>query len=317
MPAPKKNTKKPTGEVLKRSQSLQAKKRVGKIIIFLVIVILLVSGLGYLLYLPALSIRSISVQGNDIIDDDDIIRVVNEGLEGRYWYIFPKNSIFIYPDKQITANLLERFPRMFKVEVGSGEWDSLVVDVVERDSESIWCRDDILAGEPISAVASSSESISAQAETKGGECYFADPQGKIFAPAPYFSNSVFVELAGFLAGDAIGQMPLSEQSYVIITHFAKGLSKVFNKTENDQYRLLKVKIVDKNTYEAILADTSKVSDNEWKIIFDSDESAEDLANNLITVLNSDPFKKEMQNNDEALASIDLRFNKKVYYKFKK
>jgi hypothetical protein len=324
MPSLKKSSK-PTKEVLKRSQSLETKKRVGKIIIISVLAVLLLSGLGYLLYLPALSVRTVSVQGNSILDSEEIIGQVDQTLAGKYWQIFPKRSIFIYPKKVIITNLLQLFPRLATAEVGLGEWDSLVIDIKERDSDSIWCKSEKFfsssqSPDEINVASSSpvddSESFLLTPDTQNQNCYFADDDGFIFAPAPYFSNSVFIELSGLLPDQPLAQKPLSTESYSILTHFAKSLSKIFNKTGNDKYRLIKVKILDQNNYEAIIADTSKVSDNEWVILFNNDSSAEELTNNLYTVLNSDPFTKEMLKNGGDLSSVDLRYGKKVFYKFK-
>lgn len=318
----KKKSNKPTKEILKRSQTLIVKKRVGKFIILSILAILIISGLVYLLYLPALSVRSISIQGNNILDPKDLVAEVNQTLEGKYWYLFPKRSIFIYPKKVITVNLLKQFPRLSGVEIGLGEYDSIVVDVKERDSDSIWCKDyesprDVL-GQIIEIEMASSSEISSPAREQltDRDCYFSDDSGFIFAPAPYFSSSVFTELSGLLVEEPISSTPLSEESYAISSHFAKNLTKVFTKTENEKYRLIRVKIIDKNNYEAIVVDTTKLTDGEWKIFFDNDESAEELTNNLYTVLNSDPFKKGVMENKGGLASIDLRYGKKVFYKFK-
>jgi hypothetical protein len=308
---------KPTKEILKRSQTLKVKKQVGKVVIISVLVILLISGLIYTTYIKALSVRSVSVQGNDILESEDIISQVNKGIDGKYWYVFPKKSIFIYPQKTLEVDLLKLFPRLSSVDIGLGEWDSLIVDVRERDSDTIWCKDsespkDVL-GNPIEEFSSSTEPVPGDPDQN---CFFSDDEGFIFAPAPYFSNSVFTELSGMLEEQPLAKKYLSNSSYDVVTHFAKNLAKIFAKNGEEKHRLIRVKIIDKNNYEAILADTSKEKDNEWKIFFDNDDTAEDLANNLITILDSEPFKKEMLKNKGNLASIDLRYGKKVFYKFK-
>jgi len=327
MPAPKKSVKstKSTKEVLKRSQTLKKKKRVGKFIIFFILAIFLIVGLGYLLYLPSLSVQAVTVQGNNILDSENIIDQVNQNLEGEYWYLFPRRSVFIYPKKIILDDLQEKFPRLSETEIGLGEWDSLIVNVVERSSDVIWCKDnesprDVLGQiiiedkDPDTAELASEETkVSNESEQN---CFFADDGGFVFAPAPYFSNSVFVELSGFLSERPIGTTPLAEKSYSIITHFAKNLAKIFSKTTNDKYRVIKVRIIDKSNYEVVVVDTSRTATPEWKIFFNNTYSAEELTSNLYTVLNSEPFKKEMLTNKGDLASIDLRYGKKVFYRFK-
>ncbi len=324
MPAPKKITNKPTKEVLKRSENLKTKKRVGKIVIFLVITGIILSGLIYLLYLPALSIRSIFIQGNDILNTKDIESSIEETLAGKYFYFFPKKSILIYPAKTISEKLEQQFPRILSLEVGVGDYDSLVVNIKERDSDVIWCKDDNLPhdvlGQTIeddSLSSSSPKQIFTERENLSSQnCYFSDNMGFIFAPAPYFSNNVFLELSGFLADEPLATKPLPLSSYTVVTHFAKNLAKIFAKTDYNEYRLIKIAILDNNNYEALIADTSDPDNGRWKIFFDNDDSAEDLTSNLFTILNSDPFKKEMTLKKGKLASIDLRYGKKVFYRFK-
>lgn len=316
--------KKPAKEILKNSQSLKMKKKIGKIVIFSVSVIFILSVLGYILYRPSLSVQNIYVQGNNILESTEVISSINEKLEGKYWYLFPRKSIFIYPKKEIINDLLKDYPRLLSVKIGLGEWDSLVIDVEERDSDIIWCKNgelpkDVLGQEIeaglITLADDVEENILAE-ENVNQNCYFSDYSGFIFAPAPYFSHSVFVELSGLLSPQSIATTPLEKTSYSTVTNFAKNLAKVFNKTNYHQYRLIKIKINDKNNYEAVIADTVKGGNYEWKIFFDNGENADELTNNLYTVLNSVPFKEEMEKNKDNLASIDLRYGKKVFYKFK-
>lgn len=297
-------TSKASKEVLKRSQTLKKKKKVGKIFIIFVLILLFLAGVIYLLYARSLSINTIIVQGNNVLETDELSVAVKESIRGKYWYLFPRTSIFIYPRSEITSKLLNDFPRLATVEVGVNDWDSLIVDVDERSSDSVWCQN---YSNLIDGLASPTSDLE--------NCYFADSNGFIFAVAPYFSNSVFLRLSGFLPVQPIGKVILPKDSYQTITNFSRSLVTIFSKTNYTNFRLTNIRIIDKNNYEASIINTAQNND-EWSLFFDSDENAEKLAGNLYTTLASDSFKQDYEENQGGLESIDLRYNPKVFYKFK-
>ena len=298
-------TNKASKEVLKRSQSLKKKKKVGKIFIIFILVLLFFAVIVYLLYAKGLSINTIVVQGNNVLESDELAVPIEESLHSKYWYLFPRKSIFIYPQSEITSKLLHDFPRLATVEVGVSDWDSLIVDVDERSSDSVWCQNDSILIDSLSLSADPSEN-----------CYFADSNGFIFAVAPYFSNSVFLRLSGFLPEQPIGKYVLSKDSYRIITNFTRSLVAIFSKTKYSNFRLTNIKIIDQNNYEAKIIDTTRNDSSGWSLFFDSDENSEKLAGNLYATLASDSFKQDYEQNKGNLESIDLRYNPKVFYKFK-
>jgi hypothetical protein len=53
-----------------------------------------------------------------------------------------------------------------------------------------------------------------------------------------------------------------------------------------------------------------------EVIFKANSDFNQIAENLQTVLTTDPFQTEFQNKYSSLLYIDLRFGNKVYYKFK-
>jgi|GEM_PF-1530159 len=298
---------KPSKEILRHSAELKKKKRIGSFVIFWILIVLVISGAGYLLYCPALAITKVSVEGARVMDSNNISDYVIQAISGKFWFVFPERNDLLYPARGIEAGLLKKFPRLAEATIDLTDRNSLVVSVKERDLDTVWCR----GNEVTEAVASSTESEPAE-----NDCYFADDRGLVFAPAPTFVGSVFVELHGGLASDPIGTNPLSESAYKIASGFAKTLPNVFNKTANSQYRFLAVNILDKDDYSAIVVDSSRTGDNIWQILIGSDTDANTLAGNLYTILESSAFRKDMLDHKNNISSIDLRYGKKVFYKFK-
>jgi hypothetical protein len=298
-------------ELLERSSERKKRKRVGRLIFWIFIFLLLTGIASYILVSPALAIRSIAVQGNSVLEDGEISGFITEATAGRYLYFFPKSSILLYPREQIEKSLLEKFPRLLSAQLSLADWDAVLANVKERDTDAIWCSragtsDNVSASSSVSGTSSPAESA---------DCYFTDQGGYIFAPAPTFTGSAFIELRGSLKEPAIGGRPLSERSYGVVSRFARYLPEIFKKTVHDNYRLLYVRIIDGQRFEAEIADTGSALGS-WKIVFDGEENADIIAENLFSIIESPAFKKDMIDHKSALDSIDLRYGKKIYYKFK-
>jgi len=294
-------------EILRHSAELKKKKRIGSFVIFWIMIVIVFSGAGYLLYCPALTITKVSVEGARVMDSNYISDYIVQAISGKFWYVFPQRNDLLYPARGLEVGLLKKFPRLAEATIDLADRNSLVVSVKERDFDTVWCRD----SEVTELIASSTES-----ELTDNDCYFADVHGMVFASAPTFVGSVFVELHGGLAGNPIGTSPLTESAYKIASGFAKILPNVFNKTANSQYRFLAINILDENDFSAIVVDSSRTGDNVWQIFIDGDDDANTLAGNLYTILESPAFRKDMLDHKNNLASIDLRYGKKVFYKFK-
>lgn len=279
-----------------RSHALKKKKKVGRIILLGISLFVAVGGLIFLLYLQALSLTSISVQGNSIVEETEIVEYTDSILDGKYMHFFPKSSILLYPRQAVEAGLLKQFPRLREARVELGEWNTLAIDVQERDTDTIWCRD--------------------LPDTTSEECYFSDDAGYVFAEAPHFSNSVFIKVYSQLASEPIGSTVISRLAYETAVHFAKFLPKIFVQSGFDRFRLVAVRIIDEKSFEAVVADTSISGLNEWKIYYDNEEPVSELTLNLFTIMNSPDFKSDLEKNKTGLESIDLRYGKKVFYKFR-
>lgn len=290
-------------DVLDRSVKRRNKKRIGRLMIWLFAVLIIGGLIIYLLYCPYLTIKKVVVQGNRVLETETVNAYLDQVLNQRYWHLFPKRNIFIYPKKQLAQELLSQFPRLADVSLGLGEFDELVVTLKERSSDLLWCPE---TGEETITGTSTSSSA--------GQCYFSDPSGFIFAQAPNFSGPVFVKVISPLPPNPLGFRPLLLDSYQVVSAFSRYLPKIFTVTANQNYRLLAVKIADPHTFVALVVDTT--TNQQWSIYFDDEDSADDQANHLYTVLESAPFRKDMLDHKNQLATIDLRYGQKVFYTFK-
>src|SRR3989344_5365605 len=101
-------------DVLNSPRLLELKRRrrrifLNKIIISFLTLFALVGLLVYLSRIDKLNINSIEVEGNQIVDTEEIKVVVQKEIAGRYLWLFPKTNIFFYPKNVIRDALQENF----------------------------------------------------------------------------------------------------------------------------------------------------------------------------------------------------------------
>jgi len=243
----------------------------------------------YGLYRPEVSISSVDVTGANVIKPENIGEFVKNEISGKYLYIFPKKSIFIYPKDKIVAGLRNNFKRIENVNVERKGFTKIAVNLSERPEHYLWCGRDFL-----------------DSRKPSDQCYFIDSLGYVFSKAPFYSGNLFFEFYGPLAtgenASPIGGTVIAENDFEKIIYFKNFLEelglpsgKVFVKPDGD--------------YEFYLNEAGKISVS----------GKNDLAKSagyLSTALSADPLKSKFEQGSASLEYLDVRFGNKVYYKFK-
>ena len=62
--------------------------------------------LSWLSKISAIQIANIKVSGNSSVSEDEIKNLMTEESSKKYLLLFSKNSLFLYPRKQIEAKIL-------------------------------------------------------------------------------------------------------------------------------------------------------------------------------------------------------------------
>ncbi|MFA6397669.1 MAG: hypothetical protein WDK96_02375 [Candidatus Paceibacterota bacterium] len=165
-------------DILKVSEINKKKRKILKtrFVFAFIIFIFLVVILSLLSRNKNINIDNIEVLGNNIIDKTEILNVVENDLNGRYLFLFPKRNSLIYQKGRIKNDLLEKLKRISEVKIDLKKWRTLQIEIKERPNEYLWCGDE-------SSIGSNFEN----------NCYFIDGDGYIFDKAPYFSGDVFLD----------------------------------------------------------------------------------------------------------------------------
>lgn len=240
---------------------------------------------------PTLQLTQTIVEGNKVIDTDDVLAATEKHLSGNYLYVIPHRNAFFYPKKEITADLLARFPRFKNVHVYRTNPRTLVVAVEEVHGRALWC------GQGPALVS---------AET---ECYFTDDTGKIVSLAPYYSGNVYPRFfGGTLSGsgvDPIGAIFIGEESFHSLLTFEEGVEKL-----GLPVQATVIGSGGENNFILHTGDTTTAT-----IRFLSNDNYSVLLSNLTAALGKEALHGQLKNNRENLSYFDLRFTNKVYYKF--
>lgn len=140
--------------------------------IILFFVLITIFGLAILSGHQRVTINTILISGNDSVLNSEILDISNQALAGRYFGLFARKNILIFPRLKITKDLKEHFKIIKDVNLSWKNWQTITIKIVERKPHSVWCGPDV--------------------KNLEADCYFVDESGYIFDRAPVFSGSIFI-----------------------------------------------------------------------------------------------------------------------------
>ncbi len=277
--------------ILNSPRLLELKKHKRKIFLskfcfVLIGLIIIFVGLGFLSRINRLNITNININGNKIVEVEEIKEKVDQNLLGYYLWLFPKTNIFFYPKSKIIQSLSTEIKRLKDINLTINDSGTLEVLVKERTGLYTWCG---VIFEPVS--------------DKSSMCYFLDEDGFMFDEAPYFSGEVYFKFYG----------------ETVDSYFAKNnFTKLVLFKEILQQMGLKPVMLYKmgNSDVKILLSATKFSTTNPEIIFKTDADLDIMAENLDAALDTEPLKTDFPKKYSSLLYIDLRYGNKVVYKFK-
>lgn len=262
-----------------------------KTILVFLILIGFVFLFSWLSKMPSIQIENIEVLGNSTVSKDEIIDAVRNETSAKYFMLFSKNSVFLYPRKSIKKTLADDFKKIETVSIKSKGLKTFIVSMVERKPNSLWCFGD------------SSEEGNIPKNENSGKCYFLDKEGIVFSEAPDFSGNSFLRYYGLL--DDVEQ-PIGG-NYMTSEKFKK-VSRFIGSLEILGIKVAIFKAESENDYEIVLK-------NGIKIILDDKQLFDKTLENIQSILNEVDLKRDYSpSNSSEINYVDLRFGNKVYLK---
>ncbi|OHA58562.1 MAG: hypothetical protein A2571_02215 [Candidatus Vogelbacteria bacterium RIFOXYD1_FULL_44_32] len=253
--------------------------------------ILSIAALVWLMRHPSLQIKEIIITGNQKVETTDIRRAVEANLTGSYFYIFPKNNFLLYPQAEIRRQISRISGYIYDADIGVSNFHTLNIKISERQAKYIWCGD--------SASTSS--------------CYLADQTGLIFSSAPGISKNIMFTIYSPLPTNPQGKKPLTTAGFAKLDEAVGALPAILDFVGLKRSDVGAVRVSGDNDYFFIIEDIASRGPEEWELRFKAESQLSAIASYLKALWQSAEFQAERSNS--ALDYVDLRFGKKVYYKF--
>jgi hypothetical protein len=134
----------------------KSKNSNGKIAIT-ILLLLLSMGIFYIMaFSNFFKIKNIEISGAKKIDQETVRNFLAEEIKKENKYYIPGENYFILDQKKIDQRILEEFPQVKSIKTHKGFPSSLAVQIEEKESALIWCRE---------------------------KCFFVNPQGFVFMEA--------------------------------------------------------------------------------------------------------------------------------------
>ena len=257
------------------------------VLLILILFVSISAASSYILHRDSILITHVFIEGNEVVTDNDIQTLVQNELQGKYMFLFPKASIFIYPKKHLEASVLSVFERVQTASVSFVDFQSITVEIKERSPYALWCRKSVV-------------DLTEKAESDNNdECFFLDEKGFIYATAPHFSGNTFFRYYGTSGlEDVIGERFLRADSFREIVFFVNTLRTI-------SLNPVALFITSETNMEIVLADGSRM-------LLRRDKNLRETLENIQSFFESDEY---VERGDNDLDYVDFRFGNKVYYTF--
>ena len=132
-------------------------RRIFRSVLFVVFLVVVFGGFVWLTYQPSMLISEVKVEGEKIIEEDDVRQIALANMEGSVWGIFPKKNFLFVPTDRITLEAEALSPRIGNVLVRRSNLQTLEITIEERKPHIMVCSPGI------------------------ENCFYADRTGFVFA----------------------------------------------------------------------------------------------------------------------------------------
>ncbi len=246
-----------------------------------IVVLLLI--IVYALRLSSFQIKQVSVTGTFLVSREAVESIVADTLQGNIAGVIPRSNFLLYSRESLRERLLGTYIRIAAVTFTEASPQSLIVTIHERTPEAVWCEGIYIPqGERV--------------------CLYMDQFGLPYDQAPQFSAPIYFEFYGYektlpKLGEHVANMAVLSQIKTLRTLLAAL-----------QIAPVAVTLQTDGTFQLM-------TNKGWWLIVDTATDPILVVDHLQAALSAEVFKKRLVDTQNRLEYIDLRFGKKVFYKF--
>jgi hypothetical protein len=273
------------------------RERRRSMLLYTVLGILILAAIVGFFWIPVFRIKTVYAAGPDA---DGMQLIATNALVGRENVVFPRNSLFLFPEGTIRAQILKHYPEISAISISRSLFGSVSITSIPREQAFVWCGETYM---PAPAAPAITPAISTATSTTSSSlptaCYSTDSLGVIFAPvsSDAISRTDVLSLYSPLestsnATDTLGAVIAQARSLPNVLQFVKIL------------RAMGASIV-KVVIHGDEVDFYTQNNTRITYVLGREEMARQLAQSAFPALNV---------GDGSLEYIDLRFDGKVYFK---
>lgn len=281
-------------ELLRSSREREKKMKNKRRLLGFLVLLVIVGGFFSLLNLNFFRLTTFNILGQTSQDLLAIKQTINKELNGRYLFVVPKNSVFFFSKTNLESLLEQKFPGLQSVEVGSPNLNTLAIRLADRDSKVLWCN----------------------VWEKSKICFYLNDEGLVYQAAPNFSDSIIMEFDSEIPVRKLNTKVIDSGDLVQAKLFLNFLKTVLTgwPASEPGFKLSQVKVLPLQDFEATIISSTDPG-NSWKLFFNTGASADKLITNFHSLI-KDPTLTKDWSKTKSLDYLDLRFDNKVFYKFK-
>lgn len=271
-----------------------SKKRRVSLWVKVVVLCVLLGGFIYAMNQEYFFMKRITVSGNEVLTNKEVLAVTDDYLALKKFWIFPRKNTFFLDTGALEKYLTDNFPRIYRVQVAVVErGDVLQIEIEERKAHSLWCNN---------------REYEKQMDQ---ECYYADQDGYIYAESPYFSSKVFTKV--FVPpGEIIQQQQIhGGRDFELFFNFLEKMQEEYDiniqRIERDMHGDVHVFIWNINGY---------IYKKDFpSIVYSSDMDYERVLQNIQLTLDHQSFKSAFLEQPRYFKNIDVRFDGRIFFTF--
>ncbi len=252
------------------------KRRRRRTLLGIFIVLVCFAGIVWVLSLERFQIANISIEGLERTKDADIRARTETFLNTKRFYVLPRRSIWILDRQNLADMLKHEFSTLKSARVRTAFDQTLRVVVEEYDPWGVLCS------------------------ATSGTCYWMDRAGVVFEGAPDFTGLIVPKVQDNRIYDIhLGGTYVSQAFMQLVAYFnEKAVSD-----QNLQSLAFSIDAKDQTLRVQTRAG--------WEILLLESNNPEEAYKNLQTAISGD-----IKSRVNDLEYIDLRFDKRIFYKFR-
>ncbi|MEK7552513.1 MAG: hypothetical protein AAB505_00170 [Patescibacteria group bacterium] len=256
-----------------------------------------VGGAVFFLNQERFALREIVITGNRLIPTTDLVSAVKKTLSRDHW-LLRTDRFWFYSPLTVARELSNNFDRLMAVAVSASTFNTLRVQVVERQPTAIWCRE---------------------------TCFYLDETGTVFASAPDFSHAPVPVITGEwsprpvnatttpVQAVGLGTQPIPRSDFGRLRSLVSKLNQFLATTVLAGQTIWRIDVSTVGDYE-FYSEPREPDQSGFKIISTRRQTETEIISLLHSTLTVATFKNELAIG-RALTSLDLRFPGKIFYRF--